>query len=82
MEERESENMKILTIFSVFKEQRLRLYESIAKDIENFENWAIPAERLLAYYITLRNLKKFGENLKAKVQREISRINEGGFSLQ
>lgn len=77
-----SSSIEILALFASFREKRIRLYESFIKDIDDFNNWAIPIERLLAYYITIRNLRKHGGDLKAKVQKEIIRITEGDFTIQ
>ncbi len=82
MENKTSPNIEILALFSSFKEKRIKLYDSFIKDIEDFENWAIPAERLIAYHITLQNLKNFGEDLKEKVKKEIVLLNEGDFIHQ
>ena len=42
--------------------------------LDNFEDWSIPVERLLVYYIVARNLREQGEELNGKVQGEIEKI--------
>jgi len=74
--------MEILAMFSTFKEKRIRLYDSFIKDIDDFDDWAIAAERLLAYYITARNLKNYGKIIKEQLQKELLRLNEGDFDVQ
>jgi len=67
----------IRAIFETFKETRLKLYDDILKNIDDFDDWSIPAERLLAYYIVVRNLRKYGDSLRDKVRAEIMRIHNG-----
>lgn len=81
MDQKESKSIEILALFSSFREKRIRLYDSFVRDINDFHSWSIPIERLLAYYITIRNLRKHGGDLKAKVQKEIIRLTEGDFTL-
>jgi len=47
------------------------------KNIDDFDDWSIPAEWLLAYYIIMRNLRKYGNSLSEKVKEEIKRIHSG-----
>ena len=82
MDSDESTSTEILALFSTFKEKRIQLYNSFVKDIEDFQNWVIPVERMLAYFLTIMNLKKFGDDLKEKVEKEIIRLNEGDFISQ
>ncbi len=82
MDTKVSANMEILAMFSTFKEKRIRLYDSFIKDIDDFDDWAIAAERLLAYYITARNLKNYGKIIKEQLQKELLRLNEGDFDVQ
>ncbi len=77
MDTKVSANLEVLAMFSAFKVKRIKLYESFIKDIEEFEDWAVSAEKLLAYYITVRNLKDNGNILKGLIQKEIIRLNEG-----
>ena len=81
MNEKKFASIEILALFSAFKEKRLKLYESFIKDIDDFDDWVISAERLLAYYITARNLKEHGNDLKEKIQKEIVRLHEGDFII-
>ena len=81
MDTKVSANMEILAMFSTFKEKRIRLYDSFIKDIDDFDDWAIAAERLLAYYITARNLKNYGKN-KGTVAEGTTSLNEGDFDVQ
>lgn len=69
-----SAHSDILAIFSVFRDKRLKFYEKIIQEVDEFEDWYIPVERLLAYYISLRNLKDYGNDLKMKVQGEINQL--------
>ncbi len=82
MEEKAFSNIEILALFSSFKEKRIKLYESFIKDINDFADWSIPIERLLAYYITIKNLKKSSDDLKANVQKEIIRLTQGDVTIQ
>lgn len=79
MDEIGATSMEILALFSFFKEKRIKLYKSFLKDIEDFENWAIPLERLVAYYITLQNQRIYGSEVKEVLQKELIRLNEGDF---
>ncbi len=80
MDEIGATSMEILALFSFFKERRIKLYKSFLKDIEDFENWAIPLERLVAYYITLQNQRIYGSNLKKNIQKELVRLSEEDFT--
>lgn len=77
-----SKSMEILAMFSTFKEKRIKLYESFIKDIDDFDAWAISAERLVAYYITARNIRDYGNIAKEQFKKEIIRLQEGDFNLQ
>ncbi len=78
---KESTSVEILAMFSAFKERRIRLYQSFIEDLIDFEDWSIPLERLLAYYITLKKVKNYSYDLKDKVQKEIIRLTEGDFTV-
>ncbi len=80
MKKKESKHMDIIVMFSTFKEKRLKLYESFIRDIDDFDTWAISAERLLAYYITARNIRDYGNIAKEQVQKEIIRLQEGDYT--
>jgi len=82
MDTKVSANMEILAMFSTFKEKRIRLYDSFIKDIDDFDDWSISVEKLLAYYITARNLKNYGKIIKEHLQKELLRLNEGNSNLQ
>ena len=82
MNNHESPSMEILAMFAAFKEKRLKLYESFIKDIDDFDDWSISVERMIAYFITVRNLRKYGNIVKEKLQEELIRLAEGDFNLQ
>ncbi len=82
MDSKESTSVELLAMFSSFKEKRIRLYESFIKDIDDFEDWTISAERLLAYYILVRNLKDNCKIQKELIQKELIKLSEGDFILQ
>lgn len=82
MNEINTASIEILALFSAFKEKRLKLYESFIQDIDNFENWSISAEKLIAYHITVRNLHNKGKILKDQIQKEIIKLSEGNFTCQ
>lgn len=77
-----STHSEILAIFSVFRDKRLKFYEKNIQEVDDFEEWSIPVERLLAYYISIRNLKEYGNDLKMKVQNEIKQLLDSDEVLQ
>jgi hypothetical protein len=79
MDTKASMNSEILAMFSIFKEKRIKLYESFIKDIEDFENWAIFLERLVAYFLTLQQQRIYGSDLKEIIKKELVRLSEGDF---
>ncbi len=79
MDTKVSTNSEILAMFSAFRDKRIKLYESFIKDIEDFDDWAMPLERLVAYYITLQNQRIYGSEVKEVLQKELIRLNEGDF---
>ena len=82
MNEINTTSIEILALFSSFKEKRIKLYESFIRDINDFQDWSVSAEKLLAYYITVRNLKKNSKIIVDQIQQEIIRLSEGDFTLQ
>ena len=58
----QTSNKGIQTFSSILKEHQIKFYNSILKDIDDFEDWSIPAEKLLAYYIVARKLREQGES--------------------
>jgi hypothetical protein len=82
MDTKSSTSLEVLAMFSTFKEKRIKLYESFIRDIDDFEDWAISAEKLIAYHITVRNLRNKGKILKDQIQKEIIKLSEGNFTCQ
>ncbi len=79
MDTKESANLEVLAMFSALKEKRGNLYESFLEDLDQFECWAVPLERLIAYFITLQNQRIYNSDLKEIIKKELIRLSEGDF---
>ena len=65
------DSQKIRTLFSVFKKNKIKLYESMLDELDEFNIWSLKAERLLAYHIVNRKLRDYSKSFQEKVKDEI-----------
>ncbi len=66
---------EVRAIFSSMKDKRIKFYEAMIKEFDEYDEFSLSIEKVLAYQIQLRNTRMDGEDFKKKVKAEIEVLN-------
>ena len=71
---RNSKSSEIRAIYSSMKDKRIKFYQNMIKEFDEYDEFSMRIERVLAYQILLRKSREDSEFFKKKVFTEIEML--------